>query len=805
MRVWLVLVLKQGRSAEGNDRDGRNSSSTLGVNVTAPPSTPSSLLTPAGEGGGGVPSTNITGRGSGPPVSKPTDLDVMLKREVFFSQKYDPMTGVRIASTLGGFFLIVLLTLLYKSKCKGKHSREPSMVSPPNVPYPSYAAGHLMRGQNIQVNGPHDFGGGTERNDGCSGGPDSPVNPMSLTQLDSCYGYMNQVHPTNSHTPIFSNCYTGAEGHVKSPAVLLITSANSESSDEELSVMSGIDQRQHPHHHHHSHGGEVPPERKRLKIPIESLSSCRQVLNVGRQTGSIVIESHRLHPRSNSPPFGGIDRAKQGIDINVILPTPSISPSGSENFSMAAAQYFGGGGGPSGSAVLGNSSNCTNNPTLALFPSGAVVGPGIATGAGRGETRRLLVSRSLSSDNDNSEMSDVGGPCGGDLSECSDPAMLPFGCGNSFFSLDNLKYVDDTSSENIPTRASDADEQDPDHDTRSIGSDSVFACFDHNFDHVAPTYARRVSSVSGTSSGVLVVHSGAPGRVSPQPLQRTNSNASAAPRPELLKVSSIGCGENGSGSGAPASSSSGCVPNSGSGGGCESEETEFRVTLTQAHAQVHHRDSFCSDLESVNDYMETGARRRSSSTQTTLSDLRQALGYSPLIGRWSGYVGTSFDGGVSPGATSLMSYTAHERKLSVPRRRRSLSPHLSVISGAGGTHLLSPTTPLATSNSSPPFLSVTLHPPPPQPPPTLSLDIATSAGESVDGEDATPTNPPSSTNMMTLSPTAAINPSSAFVPPRMMRKRSFEAVRKSLSLQCEEKGDASSLYVSSSNETTPTN
>lgn len=39
-----------------------------------------------------------------------------------FYRTYDVMIGVRIAATLGGFFIFMVLLLLYKSKCKNAKS-----------------------------------------------------------------------------------------------------------------------------------------------------------------------------------------------------------------------------------------------------------------------------------------------------------------------------------------------------------------------------------------------------------------------------------------------------------------------------------------------------------------------------------------------------------------------------------------------------------------------------------------------------------------------------------------------------------
>ncbi|XP_060849606.1 uncharacterized protein LOC132928758 [Rhopalosiphum padi] len=50
-----------------------------------------------------------------------TESDIMIKRQMIraeFYNTYDVMTGIRIASTLGGFFLMMVLLVLYKSKCK---------------------------------------------------------------------------------------------------------------------------------------------------------------------------------------------------------------------------------------------------------------------------------------------------------------------------------------------------------------------------------------------------------------------------------------------------------------------------------------------------------------------------------------------------------------------------------------------------------------------------------------------------------------------------------------------------------------
>lgn len=212
---------------------------------------------------------------------------------------------------------------------------------------------------------------------------------------------------------------------------------------------------------------------------------------------------------------------RQSIDIHVILPTPTISPSSSEHF--RAEQPL---PGPSSYAA-----------------------PQLIHHLPQQHYYYLNDRRRSSASSSNTTWT------GGNSPFTGSPFTFP----------DNLKYVDDTSSENIPGGRDDDDGLD---DQGSVGSDSVFACCEPP----------------------------------PPPLPPKNSasrRASACP-----------------------SSYSGLA------------EEEWRVMLTKARVQVHHRDSFASDLESVNDYLEggsgagsgAGSRRRSSSTQTTLSDLQHCLG-----------------------------------------------------------------------------------------------------------------------------------------------------------------------------------
>lgn len=70
----------------------------------------------AGEPNGSSPESNITST-TPPAIITGSATD---PREYY--KTYDVMTGVRIAATLGSFFGLMVLLVLYKSKSKVRHS-----------------------------------------------------------------------------------------------------------------------------------------------------------------------------------------------------------------------------------------------------------------------------------------------------------------------------------------------------------------------------------------------------------------------------------------------------------------------------------------------------------------------------------------------------------------------------------------------------------------------------------------------------------------------------------------------------------
>ena len=52
------------------------------------------------------------------PAGEPDPLDGLLPEQIKFYLNYDPMEGVTTASVLGGFFVLVCMMVLYKSRLK---------------------------------------------------------------------------------------------------------------------------------------------------------------------------------------------------------------------------------------------------------------------------------------------------------------------------------------------------------------------------------------------------------------------------------------------------------------------------------------------------------------------------------------------------------------------------------------------------------------------------------------------------------------------------------------------------------------
>ena len=64
--------------------------------------------------------TTTTGPSTTSTTSLPDATPTLTEREqlkIEFYKTYDVMTGVRIAATLGGFFSLMVLLVVYKSRC----------------------------------------------------------------------------------------------------------------------------------------------------------------------------------------------------------------------------------------------------------------------------------------------------------------------------------------------------------------------------------------------------------------------------------------------------------------------------------------------------------------------------------------------------------------------------------------------------------------------------------------------------------------------------------------------------------------
>ncbi|XP_076659658.1 uncharacterized protein LOC143362976 [Halictus rubicundus] len=83
--------------------------------------------------GSNVNVSNVTTRRMDSTTFLPEATPTLSEREqlkIEFYKTYDVMTGVRIAATLGGFFGLMILLLVYKSRCKSnKHLEDPRLTA----------------------------------------------------------------------------------------------------------------------------------------------------------------------------------------------------------------------------------------------------------------------------------------------------------------------------------------------------------------------------------------------------------------------------------------------------------------------------------------------------------------------------------------------------------------------------------------------------------------------------------------------------------------------------------------------------
>ncbi|PSN42500.1 hypothetical protein C0J52_09786 [Blattella germanica] len=84
-------------------------------------STPLDYLDGSGESGVSTDVNSVGNNGSAADVPPPgPSITPREQMRIDFYRTYDVMTGVRIAATLGGFFSLMVLLVVYKSKCKSK-------------------------------------------------------------------------------------------------------------------------------------------------------------------------------------------------------------------------------------------------------------------------------------------------------------------------------------------------------------------------------------------------------------------------------------------------------------------------------------------------------------------------------------------------------------------------------------------------------------------------------------------------------------------------------------------------------------
>ncbi|GJQ76693.1 hypothetical protein Trydic_g15545 [Trypoxylus dichotomus] len=79
-------------------------------------------------------SLEAAGLNATPSIFPSTNCTSDEQGKINFYRTYDVMTGVRIAATLGGFFVLMVILVVYKSKSKTERAlRDPTMLAAANA------------------------------------------------------------------------------------------------------------------------------------------------------------------------------------------------------------------------------------------------------------------------------------------------------------------------------------------------------------------------------------------------------------------------------------------------------------------------------------------------------------------------------------------------------------------------------------------------------------------------------------------------------------------------------------------------
>uniref|UniRef100_A0A146MC73 Uncharacterized protein n=2 Tax=Lygus hesperus TaxID=30085 RepID=A0A146MC73_LYGHE len=261
-------------------------------------------------------STTISSNGVDP--TKPTEP---YRRELIrmeFYKTYDVMTGVRIALTLGGFFSLMVLLVVYKSKCKSRSISEENLEATVTAAVEEEAIGFSIRKGYSLYSGAKHYGVGIHRN--------SAYAPPRFSSVGG--GYNIYAPPVRYGFPL--------QGRVSLPT------SSPYIYPSPYSPRNATDSP--PPKHFKEDCDDYEEVLKRGPTLLCVPSSRRSSRRLSSITCSSCDTSY-LERRGSSmemgrpigPPFNGSDRLEEEpwdfyypIDIQVIQPTPNVSPAESQ-------------------------------------------------------------------------------------------------------------------------------------------------------------------------------------------------------------------------------------------------------------------------------------------------------------------------------------------------------------------------------------------------------------------------------------------------------------------------------------------
>ncbi|XP_075235023.1 uncharacterized protein LOC142332462 [Lycorma delicatula] len=257
-----------------------------------------------------------------PPPSPVPTLSEREQIRIEFYKTYDVMTGVRIAATLGGFFGLMVLLVVYKSKCKSRSLSDEHLEA-------AVAAAVIEEEEELALNALNLYG--PRRSLGNMSAP-SINNYPRFSSLAGCSLMNPQMRPyyrprarmsisgpASTATHRFSIC--------QSPLSRPLTSLPPKRSYPEEEEDEEEDDDDYP-----CNFLRVPSSR-RASRRLSSITCSSSDTSYLERRGSAVevgLPPPPPHRRPRLDPHPNAWDFYYPIDIQVIQPTPEISPSGSE-------------------------------------------------------------------------------------------------------------------------------------------------------------------------------------------------------------------------------------------------------------------------------------------------------------------------------------------------------------------------------------------------------------------------------------------------------------------------------------------